>query len=309
MFKGAYVIISTSHTIKPNHMTTSFKGVRVKKDNTPINRQVIAIKDLNIESSDIAGLKYDINESFIDNDDSTEGVTTTSGGNTNTSRNNDEECGMSSRNSADTVYPRSTKWDGKVIPYITIEKEPSVRIDLPAKPIVPYVKTIVTPENLISEINKVIDKLAPKAKPELKKKVLISAYAIVSSEVRRDGSNFKGFNNNMTGVESPGFKVFTDSDVNGRVRLPENDAQGNPTDVIKDYYSFSSLSAGLVPAVSKIMARNLYPLQNGEAGANEFAWRYFRDWNGYGAQIKYPSDCTIIKINEGTYKKSLKQVG
>jgi hypothetical protein len=57
------------------------------------------------------------------------------------------------------------------------------------------------------------------------------------------------------------------------------------------------------------MARNLYPLQNGEAGANEFAWRYFRDWNGYGAEINYPSDCTIINNNEGTYKKSLKKVG
>jgi len=310
MFKGAYVIISTSHTIKPNHMTTSFKGVRVKKDNTPINRQVIAIKDLNIESSDIAGLKYDINESFIDNDDSTEGVTTTSGGNTNTSRNNDEECGMSSRNSADTVYPTSTRWrKGKVIPYITIENRPGVKIQLNTQPIVSYVKTIVTPENLISEIKKVIDKMAPKAKPELKKKVLISAYAIVSSEVRREGPDFRGFNNNLTGVESSGFDVFQASDVNGRVRLPENDAQGRPTTRIKDYYSFSSLFSGLIPVVTKIMDRNIYPLQNGEAGANEFAWRYFRDWNGYGAEINYPSDCTIINNNEGTYKKSLKKVG
>jgi hypothetical protein len=62
MFRGAYVIINTSHTIKPNHMTTSFKGVRVKRENTPINKQVIAIKDLNIESSNIAGLKYELND-------------------------------------------------------------------------------------------------------------------------------------------------------------------------------------------------------------------------------------------------------
>lgn len=60
MFRGAYVIISTSHSIKPNHMTTTFKGVRVKKENTPINKQIIAIKDLNIDESNINGLKYDL---------------------------------------------------------------------------------------------------------------------------------------------------------------------------------------------------------------------------------------------------------
>jgi hypothetical protein len=60
MFRGAYVIISTSHSIKPNHMTTTFKGVRVKKENTPINKQIIAIKDLNIDETNISGMKYDL---------------------------------------------------------------------------------------------------------------------------------------------------------------------------------------------------------------------------------------------------------
>lgn len=63
MFRGAYVIINTSHSIKPNHMTTTFKGVRVKKENTPINKQVIAMKDLNIAESDI-GQKYNINDTI-----------------------------------------------------------------------------------------------------------------------------------------------------------------------------------------------------------------------------------------------------
>ena len=66
MFRGAYVIISTSHSIKPNHMTTTFKGVRVKKENTPINKQIIAIKDLNIDETNISGSKYNINETIYD---------------------------------------------------------------------------------------------------------------------------------------------------------------------------------------------------------------------------------------------------
>lgn len=65
MFRGAYVIINTSHSIKPNHMTTTFKGIRVKKENTPINKQVIAIKDLDIAASD-SGVKYNINDIIYD---------------------------------------------------------------------------------------------------------------------------------------------------------------------------------------------------------------------------------------------------
>jgi hypothetical protein len=41
-------------------MTTTFKGVRVKKENTPINKQIIAIKDLNIDETNISGMKYDL---------------------------------------------------------------------------------------------------------------------------------------------------------------------------------------------------------------------------------------------------------
>jgi len=70
MFRGAYVIISTSHSIKPNHMTTSFKGVRVKKENTPINRQVILLKDLNIAETDLKGQKYDIRDIITNGVDS-----------------------------------------------------------------------------------------------------------------------------------------------------------------------------------------------------------------------------------------------
>lgn len=36
MFHGAYMILNVSHNIKPNHMTTKFKGVRVRRTDTPL---------------------------------------------------------------------------------------------------------------------------------------------------------------------------------------------------------------------------------------------------------------------------------
>lgn len=36
MFRGLYLIINVSHSIKPNSMTTTFTGVRVKKTKTPL---------------------------------------------------------------------------------------------------------------------------------------------------------------------------------------------------------------------------------------------------------------------------------
>ena len=60
MFRGAYLIISTEHNIKPNHMTTRFKGVRIKDVNTPLNKEVLSLKDLDLtESGDADALKYD----------------------------------------------------------------------------------------------------------------------------------------------------------------------------------------------------------------------------------------------------------
>jgi murein DD-endopeptidase MepM/ murein hydrolase activator NlpD len=36
MFRGAYWIIKTSHSITPNHMTTKFRGVRIRHEKTPL---------------------------------------------------------------------------------------------------------------------------------------------------------------------------------------------------------------------------------------------------------------------------------
>jgi len=40
MFKGAYLIIKVSHSIKPNHMSTRFKGVRIKSTKTKLIDEV-----------------------------------------------------------------------------------------------------------------------------------------------------------------------------------------------------------------------------------------------------------------------------
>ena len=48
--------------------------------------------------------------------------------------------------------------------------------------------------------------------------------------------------------------------------------------------------------------------------ANEFAWRYFRDWNGYGGRStpEYQSgketDCTIVTSAQQIYKRALNSV-
>ena len=36
MFRGAYLILSTSHSITSHNMTTKFKGSRIKKVKTPL---------------------------------------------------------------------------------------------------------------------------------------------------------------------------------------------------------------------------------------------------------------------------------
>lgn len=65
MFRGAYLIINTKHHIKPNHMTTKFKGVRVKNACTPLTEEFFLLKDLMLDlESDSEGIKYDLNNSF-----------------------------------------------------------------------------------------------------------------------------------------------------------------------------------------------------------------------------------------------------
>jgi hypothetical protein len=223
------------------------------------------------------------------------------------SKNPDKLCGLASANNVNQVYPKSVKWQGGNAPVIIqVTNKPGVVINLSSQPVVRYSKTIVTTKQYIQAAEKIIDQLAPSASKTHKKQVLISAFSISKAE-QGDGNGFKGFNNNISGVESSGFSVYNKSDVIGKVSLTEGG-----TGKKKYYYAFSSLSAGLVPLISKIMDRNMFATGG---TPNEFAWRYFRDWNGYGARTtkRYKTDptqddCDIIASNESIYKNTLSSV-
>jgi hypothetical protein len=220
------------------------------------------------------------------------------------SKNPDKLCGLASANNVNTVYPKSVKWQGGKAPVIVqVTNKPSVVINLSSQPVVTYSKTIVTAKQYIQAAEKIIDQLAPSASKNHKKQILISAFSISKAE-QGYGDGFKGFNNNISGVESSGFSVYNKSDTIGKVSLTEGG-----TGKKKYYYAFSSLSAGLVPLISKIMDRNMFATGG---TPNEFAWRYFRDWNGYGARTKTKyqtdpnhDDCDIIASNESIYKNTL----
>jgi hypothetical protein len=222
------------------------------------------------------------------------------------SKNPDKVCGTASANNVNTVYPKSVKWNGTAPVIVNVSNKPGVSINLSKQPVVSYSKTIVSAQEYIKAAETIIDKLAPTASTANKKKILIAAFAISKAE-QGYKTGFKGFNNNISGIESSGFSVYKLSDVVGKVSLTEGG-----TGKKKFYYAFSDLSAGLVPLISKIMDRNMYAT-GGQP--NEFAWRYFRDWNGYGARTKdkYSSDpnwddCDIITTFESSYKTALSSV-
>ena len=201
----------------------------------------------------------------------------------------DEVCGASSNN-VNTTYPRSTLWNkGSMPPVVNLENTPSLKIDLDIQPEVSYVQTIVTPQEYVVAAEAVINQLIPSAPKDVKYKILRSAFAISRTEQGGPNGGFQGFNNNISGIEKSGFKVFWATDVIGKVSLPEK----GTTAGYKFYYAFSSIQAGLVPLISNIVTRNMFDTSG---GLNEWSWRWFRDWNGYGARgkIEYESDCITV---------------
>jgi len=198
-------------------------------------------------------------------------------------------CGGADTNTVDTVYPRSVRYqNGPASVIVLPTNPPTVSINLSTLSLVSFIQTIVTPLQYVKAAERVINKLALGASNDNKKKILISAFAISRKEQRGPNNGFKGFNNNISGIESSGFKVYSASEVDGKVQAREGG-----TGILKDYYSFTSLDAGLVPLISSIMERNMFATGGTEG---EWAWRWFRDWNGYGGRKKpnYISDCDII---------------
>lgn len=282
MFHGGYMIVKVSHEIEAHHVTTKFKGVRVKRVRTPlIDEELLYLSIINEFTNNLDNVSL-FEGSVLRND--FDGV-----------NNPEKVCNGCSTLTVDEVYPRTTKYlSGPDIPLIEVENEPTVLINKTTLNLVPFEETLVTANEYISEAIIMINKISPNISLEHKKLVITSALAIARGE-QGSGDKIKGFNNNLTGVESSGFKVFKSGDVNGKVQLSEGG-----TNILKDYYSFSSIGVGLVPLLTSIMNRNILAIKD---GATEWGWRYFRDWNGYGARRKssYVDDCTSVSNLTANY--------
>jgi hypothetical protein len=215
------------------------------------------------------------------------------------------ECGKASPNTLDKIYPKSVKWGGTQPVVAPATSLPTVSVNLGSKPEVTRVTTLATYQQFIQAADSLVNTMIPGASKQVKKRIVTSALTVGIREQGSEGK-IKGFNNNLTGVESSGFKVFSASDVNGKVKATEGG-----TGIQKYYYSFSSLKVGLIPLVSNIIQRNMFAQTD---DPNEWGWRYYRDWNGFGARTlpSYKtgslSDCQLISGSEYTYKTALAAV-
>jgi hypothetical protein len=282
LFDGLYIVYNVSHSIDADNqrLETTFKGYRLKRDVNPI-----------VEQEFVDYLSKDIYTQGLND----LGVTG------NILLGNGIVCGRASSLNVDQIYPKTVKRGGKQAVICLITNPPTLIIDLNKQPEKQFVRTIYTEKQVIDAADALVDKITPNSTKENKKRIVAATLAIGIKE-----QGLKGFNNNLTGVEASGFKVFAESDVDGKVKAREGG-----TGLIKTYYSFTSLSSGLIPLVSKIIERNMFAQDD---DPNQFAWRYFRDWNGYGGrttpeyQTGKESDCTIIKSAEQIYKRALNSV-
>jgi hypothetical protein len=283
IFEGLYIIYNVTHSIDAENqrLETTFKGYRLKKDVNPIIAQEL--------------VDFGKNNAYLD-------ALGQIGANRNAAIGSGIVCGKASSVNVNTVYPRSVKWQNGSQPIICpITNPPTITVDLDKQKQLIKKSTTYTEKQVIDAADTLVDKISPGASKENKKRVVTSALAIAIQE-----QGLKGFNNNLTGVEASGFKVFAASDVNGKVQATEGG-----TRLIKTYYSFTTLSSGLIPLVSKIIERNMFAQKD---DPNEFAWRYFRDWNGYGGRttVEYQSgkidDCTYVTNLQNIYKRALRNV-
>lgn len=278
-------------------------GVNHKIDN---NGWVTNIDTLSSPAPVFGALVTALPYSYADADAAAIGNILISGGNTAATGESlypDEACidGVSP-NTVNDAYPRTTKYrGGPDTPEITITNAPTHTVQLASfTEYQDFEWTYVDYVDLVPIIEKVIDKLAIGASNELKAKVLASAIGIAKLEQGHTSTTVRGFNNNLTGVESSGFKVWQASDVLGKVQALEGG-----TEQYKDYYAFASIEVGYVPLISSIIDRNIYPVKTNNGA--EWGWRWYRDWNGYGFRVlpEYTggqiTDCDLIKEKKGTW--------
>jgi hypothetical protein len=222
-------------------------------------------------------------------------------------QNLDAVCGLASPNTVDTVYPRSKNWQSGPQPQIIIAtKSPPVVINLSSQPIAPKKWITVTYQQYIQALDPLIDFMIPGESKIMKKRVAAASLATAISEQGSSPGKISANNYNFNGVEASGFKVFSTSDVNGKYNANEGE-----TGIPKYYYSFTNIKAALSPLLNEILRRNMFAQTD---NPNEWAWRYYRDWNGYGGRTlpDYKNgtltDCQIISFRESMYNTALNAI-
>lgn len=77
MFKGAYIITSVSHDLKPHHHTTQFKGYKISKYLYPLVEEITSYVDLSLsEAYDSSTIRLDSPEIFEDSVGFDQGIQT-----------------------------------------------------------------------------------------------------------------------------------------------------------------------------------------------------------------------------------------
>ena len=208
----------------------------------------------------------------------------------------------------DNVYPKTTYWGGgSLTPKINPTKwnPPTVKVKKSTLPTTRKVWTKLNQKSFIQKAKNEINFVLPRASSAEKNEVLVALYAKMTME--QPSYSKGGPGNNYFGIEGVAWKVYP-GDV-GKIQRMEASEGG--TNIVKYYWSFNTVEIGMRIAISIIAERSMHGAVGAseEDKANEFAWRYFRDWNGYGARTTdtyktHFDDCKLISRWETTYKNA-----
>jgi len=209
----------------------------------------------------------------------------------------------------DTVYPKTTFFGGTSSPKIAISKLnlPIIPVKKSSLPEVAKQWTKLSKKDFVKKAKNVINFVCPRASKEEKNEVLTALYAKCSIEQPPWSTGGPG--NNYFGIEGSSWKVYPE-DIGKMQRMR---ASEGGTNISKFYWSFDTVEIGMKIVVSIIVTRSMHGAVGAslEDRANEYAWRYFRDWNGYGARI-LPSwkgnDCNPIGTSTNAYKAAINDI-
>jgi hypothetical protein len=208
------------------------------------------------------------------------------------------------------VYPKTTYFGGSAAPKIAVSKLnlPTVLVTKNSLPIVNKKWTKLSKKDFIKKAKNVINIVCPTASKEEKNEVLTALYAKCSIE--QPPWSIGGPGNNYFGIEGSSWKVYSE-DVG---KMQKMKASEGGTNISKFYWSFDTVEIGMKIVISVIATRSMHGAVGAslEDKANEYAWRYFRDWNGYGARILSSwkgDDCNPIRTSTNAYKTAINEIG